>query len=138
MADLNKYQQWLVLYLKFIGYVSLLAFAAAVMPASWMIKTADALGVPLADFPLSFYLARNLSLLYGFAGATLLVIASDMSRYGSLVWFVVRGTILLGVMQLVANSMSGLPLWWTLGESLSTVCGGLVMWWLDRKANDAV
>ena len=135
MADHENYRRWLVLYLRFVGYVSLLAFAASVMPASWMIKTADALGVQLADVPLSFYLARNLSLLYGFAGATLVIIASDISRYGTLVWFVVRGTILLGIMQFVANSMSGLPLWWTLGESVSTVCGGMLMWWLDRKAH---
>mgnify|MGYP003662753872 CR=1 FL=1 len=131
----NPFHGWLVLYLNFIGYVSLLAFGAAVMPSSWMITTADALGVELADLPLSFYLARNLSLLYGFVGATLLVITHDMSRYGSLVWFVARGTLLLGVLQLVANSMSGLPIWWTLGESVSTFCGGLLMWWLDRRAH---
>ena len=142
MADKDTFSKWLVLYLKFIGYVSLLAFAAAFMPAIWMIKTADFLGVEMADLPLSFYLARNLSLLFGFVGATLLVITSNMERYGALVWFVVRGTLLFGVMQLIANSMSGLPIWWTLGESFSTIGGGLLMWWLhtnaSRPANERV
>jgi len=129
----NKYHGWLVLYLRFIGVVSLLAFAAAVMPAAWMIKTAAALGVEMADVPLSFYLARSLSLLYGFVGASLLVITSNMPQYGSLVWFAVRGTVLLGLLQWVINTMSAMPISWTLGESLSTIAGGLLMGWLDRR-----
>lgn len=126
--------RWLWWFLCFVGGVSLLAFVAAVMPAGWIVATAEKLGFePFPDSPLTFYLARNLSLLYGFVGAALLVIASDLPRYRPLVRYAWIGTLLLGGTQWVVDSMAGMPAWWVYGESLSTVAGGGLLAWLDRR-----
>lgn len=122
-------------FLQVIGGVSLLAFAAAVMPQCWMVEITAALG--LAAYPdsaLTDYLARNLSLLYGFVGAALLVVAGDLDRYRPLVRYAWVGTLLFGVLQFVVDSMAGMPAWWVVGESGSTVIGGAILAWLDVRA----
>lgn len=125
--------RWLLLFLRLIGSTSLLAFLASVMPAAWIINISEELGFsPFPDSPLTFYLARNLSLLYGFVGATLLIIASDLPRYRPLVRYAAIGTLLFSGLQLVVDSMSDLPWWWTWGESGSTLVGGLLLYWIQR------
>ncbi len=126
--------RYVVLFLQAVGGISLLAFLAAVMPEHWMVVTAKVIGIdPFPFSPLTFYLARNLSLLYGFIGVLLLLISFDLERYRPLVWYVAVGTIVFGVLQLVVDSMSSLPAWWTLGESASTFFGGLLLYWLQRR-----
>ncbi|MCM2372795.1 hypothetical protein [Aporhodopirellula aestuarii] len=126
----------LVIYLRVIGGAAILAFAAAVMPSSWMIAIAAHLGIePFPDSPLTFYLARNLSLLYGYVGAFLLLVAADLARYRPLVWWAAVGTISFGVLQWIADAMAGMPSWWTYGESGSTFFGGVLLWWLDARTS---
>ena len=113
-----KSEKRLLLFLRGVGYVTLLAFAAAVMPEKWMVEASEFLGFePFPDSPLTFYLARNLSLLYGFVGAALLIVASDLDRYRPLVRYAAMGTLLFGLLQLVVDGQSSMPIWWTLGES---------------------
>jgi len=128
-------ERWLLVFLRLIGATSLLAFLASVMPAAWIISISEELGFdPFPESPLTFYLARNLSLLYGFVGATLLIIASDLARYRPLVRYAAIGTLLFSAFQLVVDSMSDLPWWWTCGESGSTLIGGLLLYWIQRPA----
>lgn len=134
---LSKPERLLVFVLRLVGSITLLAFAAAVMPERWIVEIAEELGFePFPHSPLTFYLARNLSLLYGFVGAALLMLASDLRRYRPLVSYLALATISFGVLQLVVDAQSGLPWWWTLGESLSTIGGGLLLWWLHGKCRD--
>jgi hypothetical protein len=129
------HERRLVLMLRVVGGITLLAFAAAVMPEKWMIETAEALGFePFPHSPLTFYLARNLSLLYGFVGVGLLVVTIDFDRYRPLVRYLAWGTMAFGVLQWVVDAQSSLPAWWTCGESASTFLGGLLIGWLDRRA----
>ncbi len=126
--------QWVILFLRVVGGVSLLAFAAAVMPEQWMVDIAGRLGFdPFPESPLTFYLARNLSLLYGFVGLALIVLSLDLPRYFPLVRYAAYGTMLFAVLQLIVDSQSGLPSWWTWGESLSTFCGGVLLGWLAKR-----
>jgi len=126
-------ERWLVRFLRLVGATALLAFLASVMPESWIVRISEELGFdPFPDSPLTFYLARNLSLLYGFVGATLLIIATDLDRYRPLVRYAAMGTILFGGCQLIVDSMSGLPTWWTWGESGSTLVGGMLLFWLQK------
>lgn len=128
--------RFLKLFLRVVGGFALLAFAAAVMPSRWMIEIAEELGLPaFPEHPLTFYLARNLSLLYGFVGFTLVIVASDLQRYRPLVRLMAFGTVLFSVMQLIVDAMSGMPPWWTWGESGSTFSGGILLFWLDRKTD---
>ena len=125
----------LILLLRLVGLFTLLAFAAAVMPQQWIVETAEALGFdPFPDSPLTFYLARSLSLLYGFIGVGLLVLAADFDRYRPLVRYLAVATIAFGVLQLLVDAQSAMPAWWTLSEFLSTVFGGVLIWWMDRAA----
>ena len=131
----STYKQYLIWLLRFVGFVGLLAFIASVMPESWMISIAKLLTIdPFPDHPLTFYLARNLSLLYGFVSVGVLVMASDLKRYGQLVKIFAIVTITFGAMQVICNSMSNMPWWWSLGEGLSTLGGGIVIFWLTKKA----
>lgn len=121
----------LSIILKLVGYSALCAFGAAVMPAAWIETLSKLLGIdPFPDSPLTFYLARNLSLMYGFVGAFLVMIASNLDRYRPLVRWMTLATIVFGILQLCVNAMAGLPAWWTLGESLSTIAGGGLLWFL--------
>ncbi|PHQ33595.1 hypothetical protein [Rhodopirellula bahusiensis] len=122
-------------FLRIIGVTALLAFAAAVMPEKWMIEIAQEIGIdPFPESPLTFYLARNLSLLYGFVGGLLCILSSDLPRYRDLIGWAAVGTIAFGLLQLIVDSMSGLPGWWTVGEGGSTLAGGLLLRWLEQTA----
>lgn len=138
-AEPSRPDRGLLLFLRFIGGVTLLAFGAAVMPSQWIVEAAEWLGFdPFPDSPLTYYLARNLSLLYGFVGVSLLVIAADLDRYRPLVRVAWIGVLAFGTLQLIVDWMSGLPLWWTLGEGLSTVVGGFLLAWLDHRTPASV
>lgn len=131
----TKYsERLLVTFLRTVGAFTLLAFAAAVMPAAWIIEITDWMKLqPFPDTPLAFYLARHLSLLYGFVGIGLLVISYRLPKYRDLVPLLGYGTIAFGVSQLVIDYQAEMPIWWTVGESVSTVIGGTMILWLDRN-----
>ncbi len=138
MANRTRADIWLIRLLQLIGYVALLAFGAAIMPAQWIEELSEWLGFePFPDSPLTFYLARNLSLLYGFVGATLLVIVHDYDRYSPAIRLVAIGTILFAVLQGIVNVQSRLPWWWIVNESLNTLIGGMLIYWFDVRARRA-
>ncbi|WP_246145938.1 hypothetical protein [Rubripirellula lacrimiformis] len=128
-------QRLLRLLMQFVGGVSLLAFGAAVMPERWIIEISQELGFdPFPDSPLTFYLARHLSLLYGFVGVFFLILANDLDRYLPLVRLLAIATTIFGVGQACVDALAGVPAWWTWGESLSTVFGGLLLGWFVRRS----
>jgi hypothetical protein len=127
--------RWVLVFLKFIGSIALLAFAAAVMPEKWIVEIAEELGFdPFPHSPLTFYLARQLSLLYGFTGAVMWLVALDLDRYRPLVYWMAIGTILLSVLQVITDMQSNMPTWWTLREPIATFIGGCLLLFLDRRA----
>lgn len=125
--------RWLTLILKVIGGVTMLAFAAAVMPQAWIVSIGERLGfAPFPDAPLTHYLARNLSLMYGFVGGLIWWIASDLARYRSLVSPLAVAVVLFGLSQAVVDTQAGMPIWWIAYESVSTILGGVMLLLLDR------
>ncbi len=105
------------------------------MPARWIEETAEWLGFePFPESPLTYYLARNLSLMYGFVGATLLVIVNDYQRYHPVIRKVAIGTVLFGLLQGVVNLQSRLPWWWIASETINTLLGGVLIYWFDARA----
>jgi hypothetical protein len=127
--------KWLLLFLRTVGWVTVLAFGAAVMPEKWIVEIAEELGFdPFPHSPLTFYLARNLSLLYGFAGCLLLIIASDLERYRPLVRWTALAAIAFGILKAVVDSQSGMPWWWIAYESISSIVGGVIMFELNRRS----
>ena len=117
-----------------VGVFTQLAFFAGVMPAKWIIEITDELGLqPFPDTPVAFYLARHLSVLYGFVGVGVLVLSYRLSELRALVRYLAMGTIVFGVLQAIVGVQSEMPIWWILMESLSTIFGGLLIGWLDRN-----
>jgi len=130
--------RYLRLFLFLVGGVSQLAFLAAIMPEPWINEISEELlPQPFPQAAVAFYLARHLSLMYGFVGVALLYIATRLPRYRELIGPLAGCTMVFGVLQGVIDFQSGLPPWWTWGESLSTVAGGLAMMWLHRRCSDS-
>ncbi len=130
----NRQDGYLKRLLQLVGAAALLAFAAAVMPSRWIVEASEWLGFdPFPDSPLTFYLARNLSLLYGFVGALLILVSLDLDRYRPLIWYIAVGTISFGILQAIVDIQSGLPWWWTAGESVSTFLGGVLIYFVGVR-----
>jgi len=125
---------WLIWFLRFVGILSQLAFVAAVMPESWIIEITDELKLePFPQTPLAFYLARHLSLLYGFVGIALIILSYQITRYRELVGYLAIGIIVFGALQGLIDFQSGMPISWTAGEAATTVIGGFLTLWLHRN-----
>ncbi len=117
-----------------VGVFTLTAFAFAFMPGGWLQAISGLLGYEgFPHSPLAFYLARNLSLMYGFVGVLFVVISRDIARYLPLVGILGWCAVALGIMQAIADAMAGLPWWWTAGESVSTIVGGAFLLLLAKR-----
>lgn len=128
--------KWLIWYLRLIGISAQLAFLAAIMPGSWVIEITEKLNLePFPETPVAFYLARHLSLMYGFLGIALIGLSYHIDRYRELVYPLAAGTILFGAMQGWIDFQSGMPMGWTVSESASSMTGGVIMLWLHRSCN---
>jgi len=127
----QRLQAWL---LRLAGAVELFAFVAVVMPRSWMEIAHVWLGLgELPTGPITMFMIRQASYTYGMHAISLFVIASNVERYRAFV-------ILNGISFLVAapvffliDETSGMPWWWTLGDTLGCGCFGIALLLLSRK-----
>ena len=111
------------------------AFLAVVMPTSAMAAIADWLGVgPLPRSPLTEYLTRSLSMMYGVLGVLHLYLARDVVRYLDLIVVIGWLTVLAGTIQTVVDFAAGMPTFWSWSEGPPTVLAGLAYVWLARRA----
>ena len=134
--DRKRPAAWLIWFLRVVGAISQLAFVAAVMPESWIVEISEELNLePFPETPIAFYLARHLSLIYGFIGIALIVLSYQLNRYRELVGYLAIGIIIFGILQGWIDFQSGMPIGWTALESISTVIGGLMMAWLHRNCD---
>jgi hypothetical protein len=108
---------WLVLVLRATAVLFLLAFAGVVMPESWM-KTVyewDGLG-PWPGGALLVYLARAVSMLYGFCGLLALYLSFDVRRYLPLIRFLAIVGFPFAPVMFVVIWAAGLPTVWAVSE----------------------
>ena len=127
----QRLQAWL---LRLTGAVELLAFIAVVMPRSWMEVAHAWLGLgELPTGPITMFMIRQASYTYGMHAISLFVIASDVELFRPLV-------VLNGIAFLVAAPVfflidytSGMPWWWTLGDTFSCAFFGAALLWLSRR-----
>ena len=132
-----NHERILVFLLRTGGAILVLAFLAAVLPTSWMAASHARLG--LGDFPahpLTDYLTRSISLLYGFHGVVLFVIASDVRRFRPLARLMGIQNLLFGPAMLAIDLAAGMPAWWTLNEGPPITVLGATVFWLSGKVPD--
>lgn len=124
----------LTLYLRILAGVLLLALPTALLPFDWMDAAHRALGMgELPRAPLTGYLTRSLSLLYGFHGLLLFYLSFDVRRHLALLRYVAALSIALGVALFVVDLVQGMPWFWTAAEGPSLVAAyGLLLFLLRR------
>lgn len=121
--------------LRVCGGIDLLALVPFVMPLEWIRRAHHWCGFgPFPEGPLSEYLARATSLLWGMHGALLLYLARDVSAHAKVIAFVARLTVVAGVLLLWLGLRADLPLWWAALEGPVFAATGLwYLWWLNRR-----
>jgi len=130
-----RIQAWL---LRLAGAVEILAFIAVVMPRSWMEISHAWLGLgEMPGGPLIMFMIRQASYTYGMHGISLWVIASNVERFRALVILNGIAFLLAGPIFFLIDHTSGMPVWWTLGDTLACACFGAALLWLSRKAHNA-
>ena len=111
-----------------------MAFAAIFLPTGWMAATHEWLG--LGEFPagpLTDYLTRSLSGLYGFHGVLLFIVASDPVRYERIVLYLGVMNVIFGATLLAIDLHAGMPALWTAFEGPPLVAIGTVVVYLRSK-----
>lgn len=125
----------LVLLLRLSGTVLVLAFGAVLLPTDWMATTHRWLGMgefPVA--PLTDYLVRSVSALYGFHGVLTLLVAGDPIRYHRIVRYFGVMYIIVGLMMFAIDLHAGMPIIWTVIEGPPLVGGGVLVLYLLSRA----
>lgn len=128
--DRKLMQAWL---LRIAGLTEILAFIAVVMPRSWMEVSHEWLGMgPMPDGTLLMFMIRQASYAYGMHGVSLLILASDVTRFRRLIVFNGISFLLAGMVFFVIDYSVGMPWWWTIGDSASCFGIGVALLWLTR------
>jgi hypothetical protein len=111
----------------------LLAFGAVFFPTRWMATLHEWLGLgPFPDAPITEYLTRSVSLLYGIHGGLFLVLAGNVRRYRDpLVYLIVMGVVFGTIMTLI-DLRAPVPLYWTLSEGPLILLFSVLLLYLSR------
>ena len=126
----QRLQSWL---LRFAGAVEILAFIAVVMPRAWMEASHAWLGLgEMPGGPVLMFMIRQASYSYGMHGISLWVLATDVKRFRPLVIFNAVAFLLAAPVFFIVDYTSGMPLWWTVGDTLGCAFFGAALLWLDR------
>jgi hypothetical protein len=111
---------WLVPVLRATAALLLLAFAGAALPESWMKAVYEGGGLgPWPGGALLVYLARVVSLLYGFYGLLALYLSFDVRRYLPLIRFMAIVGFPFAPVMFVVIWAAGLPIAWAVSEPTS-------------------
>jgi hypothetical protein len=111
---------WSVLVLRATAVLFLLAFVGAALPESWM-KAVYEWGEfgPWPGGALLVYLARVVSLLYGFLGLLALYLSFDVRRYRPLIRLMALVSFAFAPVMFGVIWAAGLPTVWAVSEPMS-------------------
>jgi hypothetical protein len=120
--------------LRLVGLTEVLAFVAVIMPRSWMEFSHSWLGMgPMPQGPLLMFMIRQASYAYGMHGVSLWFLASDPKRFRPLLLLNGFSFLLAGPVFFLIDSTTGMPWWWTAGDSLSCAFFGAALLWLTPR-----
>ena len=127
-------RRWLLAWLlRVAGLIELPAFFAVVMPRSWMEVSHEWLGMGrMPEGAVLMFLIRQASYTYGMHGVGLFVLASDVERFRPLIWLNGLSFLLAAPVFFVIDYTSGMPLYWTVSDSLGCGFFGAAIFWLLR------
>ena len=83
--------------------------------------------------PLTDYLARSVSALYGFHGVLLFIVSSDPVRYERIVLYLGVMNVVFGLMLLAIDVRAGLPVAWTVFEGPPLMGIGVLVLYLRSR-----
>jgi hypothetical protein len=130
----QRAQAWL---LRLAGVVEILAFMAVVMPQSWM-ETAHLwleMG-QMPDGPIVLFMIRQASYAYGMHGISLWILASDVERFRPLIIFNGISFLLAALVFFLIDYSAGMPMWWTLGDTMSCLFFGGALLLLNPRRTE--
>jgi hypothetical protein len=126
----ERLQVWL---LRLTGVTEILAFIAVVMPRSWMEVSHEWLGLgEMPSGPIIMFMIRQASYAYGMHGLSLFILASNINRFRPLIIFNGISFLLAGFVFFLIDYTYGMPMWWTLIDSLGCGFFGAAVLWLNR------
>ena len=129
----ERYLKW---FLLLMGAITCLAFIAVFMPTDWMEAANDASGLgPFPRAPLTEYLTRSLSTVYGLFGVLTVYLGLNVRRYLDLIVLVGWMTMVLGALLTGIDLRAGMPASWVWGEGPPTVLIGAAFIWLARQVD---
>ena len=79
------------------------------------------------NLPITVYLARSTSLLYGIHGVLMVYTSFTMQHHWRLAWLFSALHVVIGITMLVTDITAGMPLYWILGEGAPVAALGVVM-----------
>ncbi len=124
-----KTQRTLARILYLVAVIELLAIPTILIPYTWMDYVHGALGLgKLPDSPIVIYLARSVSILYGFHGIVTLHLSRDVERYLPLIGLFSLCAMAMGGSLLVIDLILDMPLWWAISEGAFAILFGAVVW----------
>jgi hypothetical protein len=129
----QRLQSWL---LRVAGAVEILAFFAVIMPRSWMEVSHAWLGMgEMPSGPVIMFMIRQASYTYGMHGVSLWILASDVTRFRTLILLNAIAYLLAAPVFFLIDLTSGMPWFWTVGDSLSCGFFGAALLLLNRRDN---
>lgn len=129
-------KHYLSLLLTIVGCGLMVAFLFVLLPSPQMAAIHDWLGLgEFPDVPLTFYLARSTSLLYGVHGLLMFVVGRKLNKYIELAKLMGWLHVGLGLTMLGIDLSAGMPWWWTAFEGLPIAATGLLVVWLAKKSS---
>lgn len=127
----HRLLSWL---LRLVGTLEILAFIAVVMPRAWMDVSHAWLGLgEMPGGPIIMFMIRQASYAYGMHGISLWILATDVDRFRPLVIFNGISFLLAAPVFFLIDHTSGMPLWWTLGDTIACAFFGVALLWLSRR-----
>ena len=128
---------WLISWLLWLlGWFTMLAWLAAIMPLSWMDQVHQWLGLgKLPEGPIVPYLARSTSGLYGLHAVVVLYLSYHLRRFWDFIPALFTAHIVLGLLLLYTGITAPLPAWWTVGEGPGLIGFAVVILVLYYRAN---
>lgn len=123
--------------LRVAGSVEILAFFAVLMPRSWMEVSHAWLGLGrMPEGAVLMFMIRQASYVYGMHGVSLWVLSTDVRRFRLLVLLNAISFTLAAPLFFIIDHTAGMPLYWTLSDSLGCGLFGLALLWLTRGGDD--